>query len=90
MATSLLPADFKEFLKLLNSPQVEYLWIGGYARWPLQLYPRATADIVIWIANTGTVPSGKQDCPHARTAFPHRNSLTTISGVGLTSIMQSR
>ncbi len=26
-----LPNDFKEFLRLLNSHQVEYLLIGGYA-----------------------------------------------------------
>ena len=49
MATSLLPADFKEFLKLLNSQQVEYLLIGGYAV-GYYGYPRATADIDIWIA----------------------------------------
>jgi len=49
MATSLLPADFKEFLKLLNSRQVEYLLIGGYAV-GYHGYPRATADIDIWIA----------------------------------------
>ena len=42
MGTSLLPSDFKEFLKLLNSKQVEYLLVGGYSR--------ATADIDIWIA----------------------------------------
>ena len=44
MATSQLPADFKEFLKLLNSRQVEYLHIGGYAV-GYYGYPRATADI---------------------------------------------
>jgi predicted nucleotidyltransferase len=49
MATSQLPADFKEFLKLLNSRQVEYLLIGGYAV-GYYGYPRATADIDIWIA----------------------------------------
>jgi hypothetical protein len=49
MATSLLPADFKEFLKLLNSREVEYLLIGGYAV-GYYGYPRATADIDIWIA----------------------------------------
>ena len=49
MATSLLPADFKEFLKLLNSQQVSYLLIGGYAV-GYYGYPRATADIDIWIA----------------------------------------
>jgi hypothetical protein len=49
MATSLLPSDFKEFLKLLNSRQVEYLLIGGYAV-GYYGYARATADMDIWIA----------------------------------------
>jgi predicted nucleotidyltransferase len=49
MATPRLPADFKEFLSLLNSKQVEYLLIGGYAV-GYYGYPRATADIDIWIA----------------------------------------
>jgi hypothetical protein len=31
MATIRLPTDFKDFLKLLNSEQVEYLLVGGYA-----------------------------------------------------------
>jgi len=31
MAKVNLPPDFKEFLKLLNAHQVEYLLIGGYA-----------------------------------------------------------
>lgn len=44
-----LPPDFKEFLKLLNSHQVEYLLIGGYAV-SYHGYPRATNDIDIWIA----------------------------------------
>lgn len=49
MGTSLLPQDFKDFLKLLNSKQVEYLLIGGYAV-GYYGYARATADIDIWIA----------------------------------------
>ena len=49
MATPQLQADFKEFLKLLNSKRVEYLLIGGYAV-GYYGYPRATADIDIWIA----------------------------------------
>lgn len=49
MATSLLPSDFKDFLRLLNSKQVEYLLIGGYAV-GYYGYARATADIDIWIA----------------------------------------
>jgi predicted nucleotidyltransferase len=49
MGTSLLPSDFKDFLKLLNSKKVEYLLIGGYAV-GYYGYSRATADIDIWIA----------------------------------------
>jgi predicted nucleotidyltransferase len=49
MATIHLPRDFKEFLKLLNAHQVEYLLIGGYAV-GYHGYPRATADMDIWIA----------------------------------------
>lgn len=49
MATVHLPPDFKEFLRLLNSRQVEYLLIGGYAV-GYYGYPRATADMDIWIA----------------------------------------
>ena len=44
-----LPNDFKEFLKLLNANSVEYLLIGGYAV-GYYGYPRATADMDIWIA----------------------------------------
>ena len=44
-----LPDDFKEFLKLLNAQEVEYLLIGGYAV-GYYGYPRVTADIDIWIA----------------------------------------
>ena len=49
MATVNLPPDFREFLKLLNAHQVEYLLIGGYAV-AYHGYPRATADMDIWIA----------------------------------------
>ncbi len=49
MATIQLPPDFKEFLKLLNSHQVEYLPIGGYAV-GYHGYPRATGDLDIWVA----------------------------------------
>ena len=49
MATVNLPPDFKEFLKLLNAHQVEYLLIGGYAV-AYHGYPRATADMDIWIS----------------------------------------
>ncbi len=49
MATINLPPDFKEFLRLLNAQRVEYLLIGGYAV-AYHGYPRATADMDIWIA----------------------------------------
>jgi len=45
----LLPPDFKEFLRLLNSHRVEYLLIGGYAV-AYHGYPRPTGDMDIWIA----------------------------------------
>lgn len=51
MATIRLPPDFKEFLKLLNSNEVEYLLIGGYAV-GYHGYPRPTGDMDIWIART--------------------------------------
>jgi hypothetical protein len=51
MATILLPRDFKEFLRLLNSNAVEYLVVGGYAV-NYHGYPRATGDIDIWVARS--------------------------------------
>ncbi len=49
MATIRFPPDFKEFLQLLNSHQIEYLLIGGYAV-GYHGYPRSTGDIDVWIA----------------------------------------
>ena len=49
MGSSRLPPDFKDFLKLLNSRQVEYLLVGGYAV-GYHGYSRATADMDVWIA----------------------------------------
>ena len=46
-----LPKDFSDFLKLLNSKQVEYLIIGGWAV-GYYGYPRATGDLDIWISNS--------------------------------------
>src|ERR1044071_4994731 len=51
MDTMLLPPDFKEFLRLLNSKRVEYLIIGGYAG-GYHGYPRPTGDLDIWISST--------------------------------------
>lgn len=49
MATIRLPPDFKEFLRLLHSHEVEYLLVGGFSV-GYYGYPRATGDIDIWIA----------------------------------------
>jgi predicted nucleotidyltransferase len=48
LAEPLLPADLKEFLRLLNEAGVEYLLIGGYAV-GCHGYPRATADMDVWV-----------------------------------------
>ena len=45
---TILPSDFREFLKLLNSRNVRYLLIGGYAV-GYHGYSRATADMDLWI-----------------------------------------
>jgi predicted nucleotidyltransferase len=49
MASVNLPPDFKEFLKLLSDHEVAYLLVGGYAV-AYHGYPRATADMDIWVA----------------------------------------
>lgn len=48
MVEQVLPDDFKEFLKLLNESNIEYLLIGGYAV-AYHGYPRATGDMDIWV-----------------------------------------
>jgi len=49
MATTPLPQDFEDFLKLLSSHRVEFLLIGGYAV-GLHGYPRGTADLDVWVS----------------------------------------
>ena len=44
-----LTKDFREFLQCLNARGVEYLVIGGHAV-AFYGYPRATADLDVWIA----------------------------------------
>lgn len=43
-----LHPDFKDFLRLMNSYNVRYLLVGGYAV-GYHGYPRATGDMDIWI-----------------------------------------
>jgi len=49
MGTARIPPDFKEFLRLLEEQRVRYLLVGGYAVGHYG-YPRATADLDIWVA----------------------------------------
>ena len=51
MATIRLPRDFREFLSLLSSHKAKYLLVGGYAV-GFHGYPRATADMEIWVSRT--------------------------------------
>jgi hypothetical protein len=51
MATIRLPRDFREFLSLLSAREVKYLLVGGYAV-GFHGYPRATADMDIWVSRT--------------------------------------
>jgi predicted nucleotidyltransferase len=44
-----LTKDFREFLQCLNARGVEFLVIGGHAV-AFHGYPRATADLDVWIA----------------------------------------
>ncbi len=44
-----LTKDFKEFLQCLNARGVEFMVIGGHAV-AFHGYPRATADLDVWIA----------------------------------------
>jgi predicted nucleotidyltransferase len=48
MDATVLPDDFREFLRLLNEADVEYLLIGGYAV-GFHGYPRTTADMDVWV-----------------------------------------
>jgi hypothetical protein len=44
-----LTKDFREFLQCLNARGVKYLLIGGDAV-AFHGYPRATADLDVWVA----------------------------------------
>ena len=46
-----LPEDFKDFIKLLNDQQVNYLIVGGYAV-GFHSRPKFTQDLDIWIENS--------------------------------------
>jgi hypothetical protein len=64
MAKIELHPDFRDFLRLLNSYDVRYLLVGGYAV-GYHGYPRATGDMDIWIemseSNSEKVASAFRD-----------------------------
>ena len=45
------PVDFIEVLRLLGENDVEYLLVGGFAV-AVRGYPRATADMDVWVARS--------------------------------------
>lgn len=47
----MLNEDYKELLQILSKNSVEYLVVGAYAM-AMHGYPRATADLDIWVAAT--------------------------------------
>ena len=51
MATTQLPPEFKRLLSSLNSNDVDYLVVGGYAV-AYHGYVRPTGDIDVWVALT--------------------------------------
>ena len=65
MASIQLHPDFKDFLRLLNENQVDYLLIGGYAV-AYHGYPRPTGDLDIWVR---AVPSNASRIVVALRAF---------------------
>lgn len=52
MATTIrLHRDFKEFLRLLQANEVEYLLVGGYAV-GFHGYPRPTGNLDVWVSRS--------------------------------------
>ncbi|MHB8883196.1 MAG: DUF6036 family nucleotidyltransferase [Thermodesulfovibrionales bacterium] len=48
----MLNEDYKELLQILSENRVEYLVVGAYAM-AMHGYPRATADLDIWVDASG-------------------------------------
>ena len=68
MAKLALASDFKEFLKLLASNEVEYLLVGGYAV-ALHGYIRSTNDLDIWVRS---IPANAENIVNALRKFGFR------------------
>lgn len=65
MAMTLMPPDFKEFLRYLKDHEVRFLLIGGYAV-NAHGYVRNTVDIDVWVASN---PENRRRVVHAVREF---------------------
>ncbi len=65
MAMTLMPPDFKEFLRYLKGHEVRFLLIGGYAV-NAHGYIRNTVDIDVWVASD---PENRRRVVHAVREF---------------------
>ncbi|MCX6609049.1 MAG: hypothetical protein NTV52_36395 [Acidobacteria bacterium] len=65
MAMTLMPPDFKEFLRYLKDHEVRFLLIGGYAV-NAHGYVRNTVDIDVWVASD---PENRRRVVHAVREF---------------------
>ncbi len=85
-----LPVDFKEFIELVNSENVQYLVIGG---WAVNRYaePRFTGDIDFFFENSAeTEAKLRRVC--ASVTNVNRNSRydwTTKAGFWISSLFES-
>ena len=59
------PPDFVEFLRSLNANEVDYVLVGGFAV-AIHGYPRATADMDVWVAVARENAERNDSGPHQR------------------------
>src|SRR5580692_6260615 len=78
MAIPALARDFKEFLKSLNSNNVEYLLIGGYA---VGIYGhiRATNDLDVWVNVSPENAAKIERGAFASSGLPQKSNLRPVS-----------
>jgi len=75
-----LPEDFKEFIELLNTHEVQYVMVGG---WVYNLYapPRATGDIDFFVDRS---PANEKKLRTVLTAFGFGSALPESTQTWLT------
>jgi hypothetical protein len=75
MPSPKLDLNFKEFLQLLNTHDVKYLLIGGYAV-AIHGYVRATNDIDIWVLVSKT---NEEKLRHVFKEFGYEDAANTFT-----------